>query len=130
MTNTDTPAGVIRGAILADSLRTGTALAGHDMHILQLSRYEVADAAEYQPRIWTLIEFEAPASADEALAADLAESLLAPGWYVNWNSDAEATVVYPGKIFRYPRGDADGRRAAQEHGRSVGVPEPQLDWTD
>lgn len=130
MATTDTPAGVIRGGILAESLRAGTALAGHRMHILQLSRYEVTDPAQYQPRIWTLIEFEAAASAGEALAADLAESLLAPGWYANWNSDTEATVVYPGKIFRYPRGDADGRRAAQEHGRSVGVPEPQLDWTD
>jgi hypothetical protein len=124
------PAGVIRGAILAESLRPGTELTGHGMRVLQISRYEVSDAAEYQPPVWTLIEFEAPASAAQALADGLARSLLAPGWYVNWNSDTEATVVYPGKIFRYPRGDAAGRAAAQEHGRSVGVPEPQLDWTD
>lgn len=130
MTKSDTPAGVIRGAILAESLPTGTTLAGHGMHILRLSRYEVTSAADYQPRIWTAIEFEARASAGQALAADLAGSLLAPGWYVNWNSDTEATVVFPGKVFRYPRGDEAGRRAAQEHGRSVGVPEPQLDWTD
>jgi hypothetical protein len=135
MTNTDTPPeatppGMIRGAILAESLRPGTELPGQEMRILQLSRYEVSDAAEYQPPVWTLIEFEAPASAGHALADGLAESLLAPGWYANWNSDTEATVVYPGKIFCYPRGDANGRAAAQEHGRSLGVPEPQLDWTD
>jgi len=130
MTNTDTPVGVIRGTILAESLRTGTVLTGHELRIMRLSRYEVTDAAAYQAPIWTAIEFEAPVSADEAFAADLAESLLAPGWYVNWNSDKEATVIYPGRIFRYPRGDADGRALAQEHGRSVGVPEGQLDWTD
>jgi hypothetical protein len=62
--------------------------------------------------------------------AILADSLLSPGWYANWNSDAEATVVFPGKIFRYPHGDQAGRAEAQAHGRSVGVPEPQLDWTD
>jgi hypothetical protein len=33
------------------------------------------------------------------------------------------------KVFRYPRGDPAGRAAAQAHGRAVGVPEPQLDWT-
>jgi hypothetical protein len=47
-----------------------------------------------------------------------------------WNSDIEGTVVFPGKVFRYPRGDQAGREEAKAHGRSVGVPEPQLDWTD
>ena len=66
----------------------------------------------------------------DALASELADSLLSPGWYANWNSDTEATVVFPGKVFRYPRGDQAGREEAKAHGRSVGVPEPQLDWTD
>jgi hypothetical protein len=77
-----------------------------------------------------LIEFEAPASSSDELASELADSLLSPGWYANWNSDTEATVVFPGKIFRYLRGDPAGREEAEAHGRSVGVPEPQLDWTD
>jgi hypothetical protein len=122
--------GVIRGTILAESLRLGTILAGHGMRILELARNEVTGVAEYQPHVWTAIEFEAPASAAGALATDLSESLLAPGWYVNWSSDTEATIVYPGRIFRYPRGDESGRAAAQEHGRHCGVPEHQLDWTD
>lgn len=41
-----------------------------------------------------------------------------------------AESLFPGKVFRYPRGDQAGRAEAQAHGRSVGVPEPQLDWTD
>jgi hypothetical protein len=121
---------VIRGAILAESLKPGTGFDGHGMQITRCARYEVTSAADYQPPIWTLIEFEAPASVSGALAGELADSLLSPGWYANWNSDAEATVVFPGRIFRYPRGDQAGREEAQEHGRSVGVPEPQLDWTD
>ena len=71
-----------------------------------------------------------PAGSSDPLASELAGRLLSPGWYANWNSDTEATVVFPGKIFRYPRGDQAGREEAQAHGRSVGVPEPQLDWTD
>jgi hypothetical protein len=53
-----------------------------------------------------------------------------PGWYVNFSSASETFVVYHGHVFRYPRGDAAGRAAAQAHGRAVGVPESQLDWTD
>jgi hypothetical protein len=121
---------VIRGAILAESLKPGTGFDGHGMRITRCARYEVTNAADYQPPIWTLIEFEAPASGSDALARELADSLLSPGWYANWNSDAEATVVFPGRIFRYPRGDQAGREEAQAHGRSVGVPESQLDWTD
>jgi hypothetical protein len=121
---------VIRGTILAESLKPGTGFDGHDMRIIRCARYEVTGAAGYQPPVWTAIEFEAAASASDALAADLAGSLLSPGWYANWNSDTEATVVFPGKVFRYARGDQAGRAAAQAHGRSVGVPEPQLDWTD
>jgi len=37
-------------------------------------------------------------------------------------------VVYRGKIFRYPRGDAAGRADAVVHGRAQGVPDHQLDW--
>ena len=32
--------------------------------------------------------------------------------------------------FCHPRGNQAGREEAKAHGRSVGVPEPQLDWTD
>jgi hypothetical protein len=122
--------GVIRGGILAESLKPGTEFDGHGMRIIRWARYEITGAADYQPPIWTLIEFEAAASVSDALASELADRLLGPGWYANWNSDTEATVVFPGKVFRYPRGDQAGREEAKAHGRSVGVPEPQLDWTD
>src|SRR5580658_3066340 len=120
---------VVRGVILAESLRTGTVLDGHGMRIIRVSRYEVSDAVEYQPSVWTAIDFELNEEGAPALADQLAASLLAPGWYVNWSSDVEATVVFPRKIFRYRRGDLAARAAAQEHGRRCGVPEPQLDWT-
>jgi hypothetical protein len=122
--------GIIRGGILTESLKPGTGFDGHGMRIIRCARFEIASPADYQPPIWTLIEFEAPASSSDALASELADSLLSPGWYGNWNSATEATVVFPGKIFRYSRGDQPGREEAQAHGRSVGVPEPQLDWTD
>jgi hypothetical protein len=121
---------VIRGGFLAESLRPGTGFEDGGMRITRCSRFQVGSAADYQPAVWTLIEFEAPAENADALAGEFAGRLLSPGWYVNWNSDTEATVVFPGRVFRYPRGDAAGRREAAEHGRRCGVPEPQLDWAD
>jgi hypothetical protein len=37
--------------------------------------------------------------------------------------------VFPGRVFRYPRGDAAAREEAKAFGRELGIPEPQLDWT-
>jgi hypothetical protein len=39
-------------------------------------------------------------------------------------------VVFPGRIFCYPRGDKAGRADAQAYGRQLAIPEPQLDWTE
>ena len=65
-------------------------------------------------------------------AARLAEALAGVlgdfGWYADLHTADESFVVYAGRVFRYPRGDADGRAEAQAHGRAHGVPEPQLDW--
>ena len=121
---------VIRGGFLAESLQPGTGFDGDGMRITRCSRFEVGDAADYQPTVWTLVEFEAPAENAAALADEFAGRLLSPRWYVNWNSDTEATVVFPGQVFRYQHGDAGGRQEAAEHGRRCGVPESQLDWTD
>ncbi len=121
---------LVRGLILAESLKPGTAFHGHGMHVTRCSRYEVTGVPSYQPPVWTAIEFEAPEENAAALADELAGCLLSPGWYANWSSNTEATVVFPGKVFQYRRGDQAGRHAAQEHGRLCGVPEPQLDWTD
>ena len=41
---------------------------------------------------------------------------------------AETFVVFPGRIFRYPRGDDVGRAEAETHGRQLAIPESQLDW--
>jgi hypothetical protein len=61
-----------------------------------------------------------------ALAEAFAGALAQPGWYVDFRSPSETFVVFPGRVFRYPRGD--GRAHAQAHGRQLGVPEAQLDW--
>lgn len=121
---------MIEGTLIMESLRTGTSLENLTLTVHKISRYQARGTTPAQPDIWTTLEFEA----DEAQAADLAQAFAGtlddgPGWYVNFQSPTEAFVVYPGRVFRYPRGDAARRAEAQAYGRGLAIPEPQLDWT-
>jgi hypothetical protein len=121
---------MIEGTLIMESLRVGTSLENLALTVCKISKYRARGTTPAQPGIWTTLEFEA----DETQAAGLAQAFAdvlddGPGWYVNFQSPTEAFVVYPGRIFRYPRGGAAGRAEAQAHGRGLGIPEPQLDWT-
>jgi hypothetical protein len=127
---------VLEGVLIAESLRVGAELAGVPLRVTKIARVEVEGAAAGQPRQWTLLDFAAEEADAERLAERLA-ACLAPtgGWYVNYNTAAEAFVVFAGAVSRYPRGQdprgwAEGRRQAQDHARSLGIPEAQLDWQD
>jgi hypothetical protein len=122
---------VLQGVLIAESLRSGAELDGVPLHVIKIERIDVDDAAAEQPPQWTLLHFTAPDTEAEPLAGQLA-ACLAPtgGWYVSYTTAAETFVVFPGKIFRYPRGHADGRDSAKDYGRSLGIPDSQLDWQD
>ena len=122
---------MLKGVLIGESLRIGAELVGIPLQVTRLWRSDVASATAGQPKQWTLMDFEAEESEAEQLAAALAKCL-APtgGWYINYNTAEEAFIVFADHVFRYPRGDAAGRSRAQDYARSVGVPEPQLDWED
>lgn len=116
------------GVLIIESLRAGAKLEGVPLTIQSLVRVEMTGAADYQPPVWTIIEFETPDESVDVLAGQFAEALDTPGWYVDFHTSTDVFVVFPGKVIKYPRGEAEGRTAAKEHARSVGVPENQLDW--
>jgi hypothetical protein len=121
---------MIEGTVIAESLRVGTSLENLKLTARKISRLQPEDVTPEEPATWTLLEFEA----DEADAGHLAETfagVLADDpvvWYVDFRSPAETFVVYPGRIFRYPRGDQAGRAAAEDYGRQHAIPDSQLDW--
>ena len=41
---------------------------------------------------------------------------------------ATGTLIFGEAVFRYAKGDADGRAAAEAHARAHGVPDAQIDW--
>jgi hypothetical protein len=117
---------MFKGLLLKESLQ--------DDRILDLVRitgtetWEVQNAAAYQPSTWTAISFETDDDQADTFAEQLSGVLQARGWYVSGATDTQMIVVFPGKVFRYPIGDAAQRTAAQQFGRTVGIPESQLDW--
>ena len=119
------------GALLAESLRPNAVLDGIPLAVTKIYRAALGDAGAGQPELWTVFEFQVPADRASELAEALSRLLLADGgWYCDFRSAEEVFVVFSGRIFRYPRGDHAGRAKAEEYGRSVGVPEAQLDWPD
>ena len=120
---------MLEGTLIAESLRVGTTLADLNLTVRRISRYQVPGATPDQPGIWCALDFEADDADAEGLAQLLADVLDQPGWYANFQSQTESSIVYPDRIFRYPRGDEAGRAEAQAYGRQLGVPDPQLDWT-
>jgi len=121
----------VSGALIAESLKVGVVLEAVPLTVRRIKREDAGDVSVGQPLTWTFVDFEAPLEAAETLA-DALSAALDPslGWYCDFRSPDETFVVFAGRIFRYPRGDRTGRAAAEEHGRSVGVPEAQLDWRE
>jgi hypothetical protein len=120
---------MIEGTLIAESIRAGAELDGVRLVTRRISRSAAGDASAGQPELWTLIEFEAEEPDAEMLAGALAKVLdRQHGWYADFRSPDETFVVYSGRVFRYPRGDSGGRAEATAYGRSVGVPDHQLDW--
>jgi len=119
---------VINGVLIAESLRVGAVLDDPRLTITAMRRVRPGGTTDAQPAVWTLIDFAAEDSETDRLASSFADALDDPGWYADFRTDAETFVVYPGRIFRYPRGDSAGRTAAQRYGRALGIPEEQLDW--
>jgi hypothetical protein len=121
---------VLKGTLLAESLRIGAALDVAGRRVTRLCRREVSATAA-QPSVWTFLDFAAGDDVAGPLARSLADALLADGgWYADFTVGDDHVVVFAGRIFRYRRGDRTGRAAAVEYGRTVGVPDHQLDWAD
>ncbi len=116
------------GALILESMRVGTRLDDLNLVVRSIYRLRPDGTTADQPDTWSVLEFEVSDRDGPELAEAFAGVLSQPGWYADFRSPAETFVVFPGRVFRYPRADAAGRAMAQAHGRSVGVPDRQLDW--
>ena len=121
----------VSGILIAESLLKGNPFEGVTLQVSKVSRGDVGDPSAGQPLTWTFIEF----IIEDQAVADLVDALsrsLDPtgGWYCDFRTGEETFVVFAGRTFQYARGDVRGRSEAEAYGRSVGVPEAQLDWAE
>ncbi|GAA2691432.1 hypothetical protein [Actinoplanes palleronii] len=99
------------------------------LELTRVSRVSVTEPGPAQPPVWTLLDVTAPDERAEELAAALSAGLAADGgWYADFRSGTGHVVVFAGRVFQYAVGDTAARRKTISYGRSVGVPEAQLDW--
>lgn len=122
---------MVSGYVLVEGMRVGARLEGLPLTLKKIERYPMSDPTPDQPSVWTTVEFEFPEDETERVADVLADILDEEGgWYTNFTVDGETFVIYAHRIFRYPLGDKAARAEAEAYGRSVGVPEGQLDWEE
>jgi hypothetical protein len=121
---------VAHGTLIAESLRPGRPLAVA-LTVHEIRRQQLVGGPPSQPPIWTFVEVEL-ADDDAGAAADAIAACLDPvgGWYCDLHTAADTIVVFPGRVVRYRAGDPDGRRDAEDHARSLGIPEEQIDWPE
>jgi hypothetical protein len=99
------------GGLIADSLRVGGVLEGVSLMVTKVSRADVGDVEAGQPRTWTFLDFQIADEDTDRLAHALKRTLeTRSGWYCDFHSEAETVVVFAGRTFRDPRGDAGGSR--------------------
>ena len=115
---------------MTESLRVGADLRVPSLRVVRVGRHDVSRSTSTgQPDIWTFLDFEAPDDVADELAEALTEILTSDqGWYADFRVGDDHVIVFSGRVFRYAKGDDAGRDAAVNYGRTVGVPEHQLDW--
>lgn len=121
---------VFRGEIIRESLA--------DTEILKrfkiiATRVSLVTAEHNTPWLkeWTLHSIEIPAARADEIAVELSEALdskHAGSWYVDFKSSNRHYVIYPGKVFRIERSDAEQYREASEYGISIGIPAHQVNF--
>lgn len=123
---------MLRGVLIAESLRVDAEVAVDGLICRSIARHDgQGKVSASQPRLWTVIDFEAPIEVANVLSSTLAAALMEEGgWYADFVVENDRVIVFANRVFRYKRGDASGREAARAYGRSMGVPEHQLDWSN
>ena len=114
------------GLLLKESLRDVTILGR--FQIEREEQWNASRVTDEQPKQWTAVFFGGNATDANRIAETLSESLKERGWYANLSTSTEEFVIFPYRVFRYRKGDVQAVRNARTYGKSLGIPEHQLNW--
>ncbi len=119
---------MLKGLLLKESLTDLRVL--DRFCIAQTETWNVSNAADYQPKVWTAISFEVDDAEADTVIEELSHVLKSPGWYIDARQADRVIVIFPGRVFRYLRGDQSGKAEAQAYAQASGIPISQIDWGD
>jgi hypothetical protein len=97
---------MITGALIMESLRADARLDDLKLVVREIHRFRPQVTAPEHPDTWSVLEFEADEADAGKLAQALADVLTQPGWYVEFAGPTGTFIVFPGRVIRYPRGNA------------------------
>jgi len=116
------------GLILKESLENTDILTDKRITITKEEKWNVGrSVVDWQPKVWTAIYVECADEDIEDIAIIVSASIL-DKWYANLSDSKTEHVIFRKKIFSYAKGDSDKKQKAKNYGKSIGVPEHQLDW--
>ncbi len=119
---------MLTGLIIEESLTANTIITELDLKVVRTEKWNVGErAAEFQPKIWHAIFVEGKDEKIDQIASKVSQIIL-PRWYANISNATTEYIIFQGKIFKHIKGDRTDAAEAIEYGRSVGIPEHQLDW--
>ncbi len=117
------------GRLILESLRLGTDIHTPGLHIDRILRVPVDGATAEQPDEWSIVDFRGPDESADGFATQLSEAMEpAHHWYADLRIGEEHVVIFPGHILRYRTGDPAGHEEVVAYGRTLGIPDQQLDW--
>jgi len=119
---------MFNGAIIKESLAEEDIL--ENLPVVKTEVEDIRNPAPDQPSQWHLFYFEIPEQDADAWAHRFSGALRNGTWYIDFKNEKEIYVVFAEKIFHYQRGDVASHAEAQAYGRSLGLPEKQLAWSE
>jgi hypothetical protein len=119
---------MFNGLLIKESLRDKTIL--DRLKTTKEETWDVKNTAEGQSPVWHVVWFEIPDEKIGEMARRLSTALEQGKWFLEVSDDSTMVVVFPGKVFTYPKGDTEGRQSATEFGRSIGIPDHQMVWKE
>ncbi len=117
---------MLDGLLLKESLQDLEIL--DRLQVTKIETWNIQNPDPNQPPLWTAVRFEVEDSLADALAADLSRALKPEGWFIDAHTEDQVYVIFPGRVFKYEKGNAEMRGQAIKHGLALGIPARQLDW--
>lgn len=120
-----------RGIIIEESLEDPTVL--QDIRILKT---QISPVTEWHKtpwlKRWTLHTVEVPEDQAPAIAERLRRAIDSEhpvAWYADFKNELDHYIIFRDRLFRVPRNEHDAYAEVRAYGRTLGIPDYQLDFS-